>query len=360
MWLDSGKRLDRGIQGPWKRLHGGAHGNRLLPSIQSRPFIALKSHQHCVKNPVEVDTDQAQAASLLHFDYGRTLDRSTMLVDPFYALHEIFEFVAASYCQYLNMLSAKTSKRSLVSSGESPWSGSDLLYEQSLLEATLRHLHDLSAIIAVRGNASWPHAATAESNNVGLVPSGVATTVPSQGPPRRSREDIAAAAAASLAADFAHLSARTERILASLRDAEALLMNRAMICEAEKTMAQAQQVTKLTQLAFVFIPLSFTATLFGMNVKPFEESATMPLWVWFAVSVPVLGLSIALMLWGEGWLRSWAALQLKRTEASAHSSGRHDGDKYNYGRRHKTVPEQASIGVRGGGSKEGQEDDFEV
>lgn len=360
MWLDTGKRLDRGIQGPWTRLHGASHGNRLLPSIQSRPFIALKSHQHCVKNPLEVDTDQAQAASLLHIDYGRTLDRSTMLVDPFYALHEIFEFVAASYCQYLNMLSAKISKRSLVSSENSSWSGTDLLYEQSLLEATLRHLHDLSAIIAVRGNASWPHAATADSNNASFCSSGATVTAPPQGPPRRSREDFAASAAASLAADFAHLSARTERILASLRDAEALLMNRAMICEAEKTMAQAQQVTKLTQLAFVFIPLSFTATLFGMNVKPIEESATVPLWLWFAISVPVLGLSIAVMLWGEGWWRSWAALQLKRTETPANSPGRRDGEKYNNGRRHKTVPEQASIGVHGGRIKEGQEDEFEV
>lgn len=310
-----------------------------------------------MKDPELVDTDQAQAASLLHVDYGRTLDRATMLVDPFYALHEVFEFVAASYCQYLNMLSGKTTKRNLTSPGGSSWSSSDLLYEQSLLEATLRHLRDLSAIISVRGGALWPRAATADSHDSSAHPTAA-------DPQRRSREDIAAAAAASLAADFAHLSVRTERILASLRDAEALLMNRAIICEAEKTMAQAQQVTKLTQLAFVFIPLSFTATLFGMNVKPIEESATIPLWVWFAISVPVLGVSLAVMLWGEGLWRSCSALRFKTGSSQADYVSKHGV------RKEKSGPwpapplastrDQTGGGIDNDRDKQSHVDEFEV
>lgn len=39
------------------------------------------------------------------------------------------------------------------------------------------------------------------------------------------------------------------------------------LIESKKAITQAEQVTKLTQLAFFFIPLTFVAGLFGMNVR---------------------------------------------------------------------------------------------
>jgi len=44
------------------------------------------------------------------------------------------------------------------------------------------------------------------------------------------------------------------------------LMSTLSILESQRAIAQAESISKLTQLAFFFIPLSFIATVFGMNV----------------------------------------------------------------------------------------------
>src|SRR5438552_3121441 len=76
-----------------------------------------------------------------------------------------------------------------------------------------------------------------------------------------------------------------------------LLMNRAMIAESQKAINQAQEVTKLTRLAFIFIPISFTASFFGMNLGPLVQGAIHGIWLWFAVSAPVVIISMLLMKW---------------------------------------------------------------
>jgi hypothetical protein len=39
------------------------------------------------------------------------------------------------------------------------------------------------------------------------------------------------------------------------------------IIESKNAIAQAESISKLTELAFIFIPLSFTSSLFGMQIK---------------------------------------------------------------------------------------------
>jgi Mg2+ and Co2+ transporter CorA len=46
-----------------------------------------------------------------------------------------------------------------------------------------------------------------------------------------------------------------------------VLMSTMSIVESQRAIAQAEVVSKLTQLAFFFIPLTFIGTLFGMNIK---------------------------------------------------------------------------------------------
>ncbi|KAK8232500.1 hypothetical protein HDK90DRAFT_512420 [Phyllosticta capitalensis] len=55
--------------------------------------------------------------------------------------------------------------------------------------------------------------------------------------------------------------------------------------ESTKAIQQAEQVKKLTQLAFCFIPLSFVCGIFGMNVN---ELANISLWVWGTTSASLL------------------------------------------------------------------------
>ncbi|KAI4860204.1 hypothetical protein F4820DRAFT_119304 [Hypoxylon rubiginosum] len=48
-------------------------------------------------------------------------------------------------------------------------------------------------------------------------------------------------------------------------------MNRAMILESRRTMGQSKRLKKLTLLATYFIPLTFTALIFGMDFELFGQ-----------------------------------------------------------------------------------------
>lgn len=70
------------------------------------------------------------------------------------------------------------------------------------------------------------------------------------------------------------------------------------IRQADLSMREAMLVSKLTLVALVFIPLSFTASIFSMG-GDFLPGASM-FWVYFAVAVPVTLVILGLAWWIRG------------------------------------------------------------
>lgn len=70
----------------------------------------------------------------------------------------------------------------------------------------------------------------------------------------------------------------------------AILMSSASISESRKAMAQQERIAKLTMLAFIFVPLSFTTSFFGMNVKELNASV-ISIWEWALMSVLVVAIT---------------------------------------------------------------------
>ncbi|KAF2728752.1 hypothetical protein EJ04DRAFT_388795, partial [Polyplosphaeria fusca] len=64
----------------------------------------------------------------------------------------------------------------------------------------------------------------------------------------------------------------------------------AALLETKRSVEQAESIGRLTFLAFLFLPLSFTAAIFGMNFR--EIGGELSIWVWVAVSVPVFGVTM--------------------------------------------------------------------
>ncbi|KAK5659720.1 hypothetical protein OQA88_931 [Cercophora sp. LCS_1] len=64
-----------------------------------------------------------------------------------------------------------------------------------------------------------------------------------------------------------------------------VLMSAMSILESEKAIEQAEVVTRLTNLAFLFIPPTFVAGVFGMNINEFENKLTW--WIWVAITVGI-------------------------------------------------------------------------
>lgn len=68
-----------------------------------------------------------------------------------------------------------------------------------------------------------------------------------------------------------------------------------MLEESQRAIQQTKQVTKLTLVAFVCLPFTFTAGFFGMNLKELEASK-ISLWVYFVISIPLTIISLLLFI----------------------------------------------------------------
>jgi Mg2+ and Co2+ transporter CorA len=226
-----------------------------------------------------------QSARLLAQSCGEALDTQTMLLDPFYAITDLFQFCAFSENQFMNLMEAKvkddTNHNSLTK--ENP-TLSNLLYCQEIVLKHLGHLRKTVKIIECSGGPLWPH---------------VEKIHPHQYQKALRAKD-------TLLKDYEQLIGRAEVILERCSKGMDVIMNNAMLAESKRAILQAQSVAKLTLIAFFYIPLSFTCSFFSMDIVGFEKTIGQ-IWVWFAVSIPVLLISISFLSLdrrklGRAWL----------------------------------------------------------
>jgi Mg2+ and Co2+ transporter CorA len=99
-------------------------------------------------------------------------------------------------------------------------------------------------------------------------------------------------------ARLAMLSQQADELQRFLMDSFQLLMSSISVKEtqnaadqAKMSMEQAARTAKLTQLAFVYIPLTFVTSIFGMNVRELSDPV-LPLWV-CAVTLVVIAAATA-------------------------------------------------------------------
>ncbi|OGM49812.1 hypothetical protein ABOM_001491 [Aspergillus bombycis] len=75
------------------------------------------------------------------------------------------------------------------------------------------------------------------------------------------------------------------QMLARLRRASSSLTSNMGLLDSRRSIDEAHAITRLTELAFLFIPLSFSTSVFGMQIEPFKDSA--PVWKFFVVASAV-------------------------------------------------------------------------
>ena len=64
---------------------------------------------------------------------------------------------------------------------------------------------------------------------------------------------------------------------------------------SERSMQEQHAIGRLTQLAFIFLPLTFITGIFGMNIKPFNDGA--PMWKFWVTTCCILLPSWFFGLW---------------------------------------------------------------
>jgi Mg2+ and Co2+ transporter CorA len=94
---------------------------------------------------------------------------------------------------------------------------------------------------------------------------------------------------------FKQLDQDVSNLSAFLMDSFQLLMSTIATLDAQTSLEQANRGSRLTQLAFIYIPLSFVTGIFGMNLKEINGS---PLSAWVTVvSLFILALFTAIIFW---------------------------------------------------------------
>lgn len=82
-----------------------------------------------------------------------------------------------------------------------------------------------------------------------------------------------------------------------LKESSSLILAKESIVEARRSAAQAESVTQLTRMAFIFIPLTFATSIFGMNIDEWQDHV--PKLKWFfvtAISCTTLTIVSAIIL----------------------------------------------------------------
>lgn len=235
-----------------------------------------------------------QSASLLsHQSYGRFLSETLMKTDPFYALTDIFAFVASSENQLFNSLNSKldTGMRYSVP-GTMISSLTTLTYHRQIFEEHIEQIEKIIAIIERRGNMKWPTIVQRPADPMG-------TTTAAHTQQDSSATSEINSTANRILDDYRYLLRRAQSISRRYQDAIDHLRNNAMLGESKKAMEQARGVARLSLLAFFFLPLGFTTSFFGMNFA--ETNTGLSIWVFFAVSVPAFFVTAIVCYWKESW-----------------------------------------------------------
>ncbi|KAF2232580.1 hypothetical protein EV356DRAFT_534509 [Viridothelium virens] len=277
VWVDNGRDLSHNIL-PWLTSPFGTSQwkTRFLPVVQHWFNVSLKSPSSLKWPPRRDEMGNGkipQSASLLHLDYGRFLDRGIAAIDPFYALQDLFNFAAASENQFLNMIGSKLQQEldlNVLIQPRSP-TLSNLLCTQRNLDRRVQRIQENLDFIRAWSRREW-----------------------FRGSLDSTQQSKADKSADKVARDFEYLLGRAKALHEQCTKGMQIVMNNANVKEAREAMSQAEVVAKLTRLAFIFVPMSFTSSFFGMNFVQFG-TGRLGLWVWFVVTVPVLTLALVFM-----------------------------------------------------------------
>jgi hypothetical protein len=268
IWCDAGCDLSNRPQDPW------VHPSSTLMTIFSpialyKPDIAFKPHAIPARDTSstragvhEREDGLPQSILLLPRNYGRSLMPSLMSRDPFYCLLELLAIFVASECKILNFIDSKVTayvdsiddeKLATTSNAQN-----QLMFFQHLLEHHVRKVFELSSFVAdnISGKTHWT-----------IVDDDADISDPKQ----------------RLAKDLDYLLRAMDSLRERCSRELSTMMSLAGIRDGQRGFESNKRTFKVTVLAAVFVPLSFSCSIFGMNFVEFNIKS----WgyaIWMSVS----------------------------------------------------------------------------
>ena len=275
--MDNGRDLDKSPTGPWNEGLVGKPGLKItsLPVVQHHPKMTWRKLGEVGAmfrpslNPTVEPPGIPQSILTLPPDYQSLLSAVDLAKraqsDPLYALIPLFAHSAFSEVAFLNLvhelLDKLTEPQPLGTFNNETFES--LLHLEIILERHADQIRQSIRSIQVLSERSEYSSSQSKSISFGHNSFSAIGTLQ----------------------DHEHLRDRCHQLLSRIQSAKNSEMNRAMILESRRAMEQSERMKKLTILATYFIPLTFTASLFGMNFDVLGQSE-LPVWWYLVLAVP--------------------------------------------------------------------------
>lgn len=293
-WFDCGQDLTQGPGGPWLETgttpYSFRGANQCKPTIQHLPKAALTFRNTKSSDaPGNEDSGIAQNLRLLPLQYGSFIDANVASTDAFYALSELFEMSAASESQFLNMMQIQVKKVVGSTSMQMQDSQNRLKRIKTLVDDHVQYLQQILEVIQNRDIFDWstlqPDNAET-SNSAAIFSDGSRYTTSS----RRVVSQVVS--------NFQHLLTMAQRLSQQCFEGTQIIMNTSMLEESRRSIKLGEYAARLSFLAFLFLPLTFTTGFFGMNFREFGQGE-LSVWIFCTVLVPVMAFGCMLCFWNE-------------------------------------------------------------
>ncbi|KAF2685912.1 hypothetical protein K458DRAFT_263366, partial [Lentithecium fluviatile CBS 122367] len=105
-----------------------------------------------------------------------------------------------------------------------------------------------------------------------------------------------------LITDFEVLRAEADSLSKWCSESISIAMSTISILDSQKNLAEARRIQFITYLAFIFIPMTFIASCFGMNIQELANPGS-TLRMYFTISVPFTVVMLMIPAWIE--LKDW-------------------------------------------------------
>lgn len=315
--MDHGRPLEQSPPGPWTS-HIESKATP-LPVLQHHPKMAFRTTTNRFEPTANTETEVQQSTSILPLQYDSLLALVDLARraprDPLSMCIPLFAHAAFSEVQFLNLIESRINIQiNAIAHGVPADALGTLQYFYNMLNRHAQQLKDSTRAIGVlsgRRNPSLDVRADEQTPN-GTVPMGAG-----RGRRQQTSEADTARSVGSdhfnsdgpftpkgLLEDYEQLLVRCIELSKMCTWGITLAMNKATIEESRKAIEQSERLKKLTLLATLFIPLTFSSSLLGMNIDLLGQNAV-KYWWFFVLCVPTTLVVCMFYLWDTRVLRRW-------------------------------------------------------
>lgn len=321
--MDQGRPLEKSPPGPWTR-HVEVKATP-LPILQHHHKMTFRTTTNRLDPDANASAEVQQSTAILPLQYDSLIALVGLArrapQDPLSMCIPLYAHAAFSEVQFLNLMESRIQIQiNTIAEGVPADAVGTFLYFSNILNRHAQQLKDSTRALCKLAERSSQGLNRGKAES--LMPKSAAQSGLGRGMGTRrhtsetemdrnlgSSSSDGAFETNELVEDYEQLHVRCVDLSKMCTQGITLAMNKAMIEESSKNIEQSKRLKKLTVLATLFIPLSFSSSLFGMNVDLLGQS-TVRFWWFLVLCIPITLFAYVLYLWDfqvlkRWWLRFW-------------------------------------------------------